>query len=341
MNEDLIMAEMEEEENLEKLAFEINTLTVQMKRNLLSGIIEIGKRFEEAKQLIEFGQWGEFCEELTGYSQSMAENYIKVYKEYGSEQYNLFADFSNSESIANLGITKLLALTAIPAEEREEFVAENNITEDTTVKELQEKIKALTESTEDKEREYEEQIKKLEDDIEGIINEISEKDKKIEDLNQTLEEMEIEKQDKNIEETEELQQMIAEAEEKAREETKATLEAAQKAKEKAEEKLQKLKKKYEALENSKADSEALLTAEKEKVEAERVKNEELRKELERAKKTSDLSAQQGVVKVNLLFEAAQESIGNIKAALNDIPDESRENIRKAISDTLKGLADNI
>lgn len=75
----------------------------------------------------------------------MAENYIKAYKEYGKDQQSLFGDLTKSKLIGNLGITKLIELTAIPADEREQFVEENNITEETTVKQLHKLIqKRLT-----------------------------------------------------------------------------------------------------------------------------------------------------------------------------------------------------
>ena len=126
---------------LNRITTEIRYITEQLNRTLLTGIIEIGKRFERAKSLVKHGEWGNYVEAATGYSQSMAENYIKIYKEYGLEQQSIFGDLSKSQSLGNLGVTKLLELTAVPADEREEFVEKNNVTEDTTVKELQELIR--------------------------------------------------------------------------------------------------------------------------------------------------------------------------------------------------------
>ena len=142
---------------LSEIAAEINFYST----NVLMNVIEIGRRFEEAKSLCPRGEWGKWCKNSTGYEQSMAENYMKIYKEYGGGQLNLGGDFSNSQSLASLGVTKLLELTKIPAEEREEFVKENDITADTTVKELKEKIKQFPMFTETYKEAQNERVRKI------------------------------------------------------------------------------------------------------------------------------------------------------------------------------------
>lgn len=47
---------------LPEITAEIKYITESMNRTLLIGIIEIGKRFEIAKTLVDHGKWGEYCE---------------------------------------------------------------------------------------------------------------------------------------------------------------------------------------------------------------------------------------------------------------------------------------
>lgn len=104
---------------------------------LLSGAIEIGRRLVEAKAMIGHGNWGNYLKEQVNFSQSTANNMMRLYEEYGTGQVSVFG---NSQSIMNLDPTKALKLLAIPAEEREEFVAEHDV-ENKSVRELDEIIK--------------------------------------------------------------------------------------------------------------------------------------------------------------------------------------------------------
>ena len=323
---------------LSDIASEIKVLTEHLQRTLITGIIEIGKRFDAAKALVEHGKWGEFCEEITGYSQSMAENYIKVYKEYGSEQYNLFADFSNSQSIAKLGVTKLIALTAIPAEDREEFVEKNNITEETTVKELQDKIKELNSQIENKDKSYTQKIEELEKEIDESMSDYIKRCQEVEELKERIEFMESSCVDDN---SDEMQSMIMAAEEKARDAMLKELNAAEDKRKKADEKYKKLKDKYEELQNSRKNDELLFIAEKEKTEAEKVKNEELKKEIERLKKESSLSSREDIAKLNLCFEDAQESIKRVKLILEKMDEADRSKFSDGVAKVLKSLVEEI
>ena len=216
---------------LPEITAEIKYITESMNRTLLIGIIEIGKRFEIAKTLVEHGKWGEYCEKYTGYSQSMAENYIKAYQEYGADQQNLFGDFTKSKLIGNLGITKLIELTAIPADEREHFVEENNITEETTVKQLhkliQEKTDALA-TAEKKQAEAEEKLKE----------QIKQSEQVAEDKQSMIDRLQAELDSRNAEPAtvpqDELEKMMKEADENAKKSLQKEIDRLTEEKEKAE-----------------------------------------------------------------------------------------------------------
>lgn len=112
--------------------------TQQAQRIALEYAIEIGGYLTEAKSLLPHGEWGSWLKERVNYSQSTAINFMKLYEEYGNRQESLFA--SNSQSIMNLSYTKALKLLAIPEDEREQFVEENNV-EDISSREVERLIK--------------------------------------------------------------------------------------------------------------------------------------------------------------------------------------------------------
>lgn len=316
-------------EALSAVTAEINYITEQVNRTVLAGIIEIGKRFERAKSLVQYGKWGEYCERCTGYKQSMAENYIKVYKEYGSEQYSLFGDLSNSQSIRNLGITKLIELTAIPADEREEFVEKNNITEDTTVKELQTIIRQQKEKITEAEERAAESERKLADSIDKNQKIVSAKQSEIDRLSAELEHLN--KEEHTIPENE-MEKMAAQADERAKQTLKKEIDRLEAEKKKALNEAEKLQKKYDSLSKKyekQSDEVRELT---EKTEAAQKEKEELKQTISKLQKESMLGANEKLVKLNICFEDTQATLRNLKSALEEIKDsEDYEKLHAVVS----------
>lgn len=141
---------MEEQEkelkvfDLAERTAKVNFLTVQTVQN----IIEIGRTMLEVKENIPFGEFQNWLENHVHYSTSTAYNFMKVAKE--------FPDF---QSVGNLGMRKLLALTGIESEDREKIIADNDL-ETMTVKEVEKVI------------EEEKQIKKVNDFMNKLSQEI-------------------------------------------------------------------------------------------------------------------------------------------------------------------------
>lgn len=96
---------------------------------------EIGKRLCEAKELVGHGGWMEFLEVEIGYKQSFANNMMRLYREYSVD-----GQLPNSQAYGNLNPSQALALLALPAGEREEFIQENDV-ESMSVRQLQAAIK--------------------------------------------------------------------------------------------------------------------------------------------------------------------------------------------------------
>lgn len=106
---------------------EINSLVKQAQQLALVYAIEIGRRLQEAKGMLGHGEWGEWLKENVPFSQSTANNLMKIFDEYGADQIGLFGAEANSKTLGNLPYTKALKLLAIPADEREEFVEKNDV----------------------------------------------------------------------------------------------------------------------------------------------------------------------------------------------------------------------
>lgn len=146
--------EMESETRLQQLAVEIVTFDRQAKITAVSCAIEIGERLLEAKELVPHGEWGNWLKKNVNYSQSTANNFMRLYKEYGNNQGSLFTTVTNSQAIMNLDVSKALALTVLPPEEREEFVSEHDVESMSTrdLKEALQENKELKQQLEEKER---------------------------------------------------------------------------------------------------------------------------------------------------------------------------------------------
>lgn len=124
----------------EIVAAEINSIKNQTRNIVLFNSIEIGRRLVEAKGIMEHGNFGEWLKNAVDYSQSTANNLMKIYEEYGADQGALFGDNAKSQTLGNLTYSQAVALLGIPREEREAFVQENDV-EALSVRKLQELVK--------------------------------------------------------------------------------------------------------------------------------------------------------------------------------------------------------
>ena len=130
------------------LAAEIRTIKSQTGRMVLNASIEGGRRLTEAKAKLPHGSWGEYLKNEVDYSPSQAQNLMRVFREYGSDQQSLFGGEAKSQTFGRLTFSQALSLLVIPDEdEREKFVLENDV-EHMSVRELNEALKARDEAEE-------------------------------------------------------------------------------------------------------------------------------------------------------------------------------------------------
>ena len=114
----------------------------------------------EAKEMLPYGTFGTWIKENTGYSTSTANNFMRLFQEYGSPQGCLFGAQVECQTFGKLSYSKALALLSVPAEEREKFVEEHDVA-DMSTRELQQAIKERDEArkkAEDLEKAMEEQL---------------------------------------------------------------------------------------------------------------------------------------------------------------------------------------
>lgn len=330
------------------IASEIKILTKQGQSMALYFIIEIGKRLKEAKEMMDHGQWGNWLENEVSYSQSTAENFMRIASEYGNDQVSLF-ETSNSQALENLGYTKLVALLAVPGAERAEFAKEVNADKIST-RELQNKIKELQLSKE-----------KAEEDKRNLKNQIEEQKRYSKTVLDSLERQretaqaeaqkaaqQADKLRKELEQLKELKQDIPEdtlhkirieAENKIKEELSKKLSSASEKQKQAEEKAKEAEKKIrsekERLQKEYQEKIADLQKDREETQKRFQKTLDQVSELEKRLK---VSGDMGLAKFNFLFQRIQQDFEELSASLAQISDTGlKEKCRKAILSVLENM----
>lgn len=142
------MSEMITVRDLAMVTSDIQYAQRQGARQLVSNLIEIGRLLTEARGMVPPAEWESYIQDNFGYSTSSADNWMKLYREYGNDQESLFDSFRDSQTFGKLSYTQLLALTAVPPEERAEFAEQNHI-EDMSTRELQKAIRERDEARAD------------------------------------------------------------------------------------------------------------------------------------------------------------------------------------------------
>lgn len=139
-----------QQRSLATVTAEIRTLQDAARRVVLSYSVEIGRRLVEAKSMVGHGEWGSYLRDELGFSQSTANNHMRLFEAYGAEQMTLDGAAVKSQALANLSYTQALALLALPSEEREAFV-EGHDMESLSTRELHAEIARLRKEKEEAE----------------------------------------------------------------------------------------------------------------------------------------------------------------------------------------------
>lgn len=314
-----INTEIKEVRTLDIVAAEIRALTA----NALNTIVEIGRRMTEAKAMLPHGEFGRWIKEEAGYSLSTANNFMRLFEAYADTQGSLFGAEVNCQTFGNLTYSKALALLEVPAEEREEFVKENDV-DGMSTRELQAAIKERDEARKQA-AEAEADKKTAEASAAKMAEDMAYANERMEDMAKELEELKSRPKDVAVEKVadqEAIDAAVKEAlagQQKELEEARKKLEDAEKKAEKAEKAAAKAK---EAAENAGKGAGEELEAARREAEQARREAEELKKELR--------MADTAVAAFRAYFTQWQSLYGYMEKALADVEKETADKLRAAM-----------
>lgn len=301
----------------EIVAAEIRQITDQTRKMVLNNSIEIGKRLCEAKEMVPHGEWGSWLEKEVNFKQSTANNLMRIYTEYGDIQGELWGASAKSQTFGNLSYSQAVALLAVPAEEREEFVKENHV-EDMSTRELQEAIKERDEAIKARDearKELDEAVKSRETEIDKVLEQAVKKEKKLQ--------KELDFANKKLKMEQEDHEKMQKAAEDAANETQA--------------KIEELREKLAAAEAKEPEPSEEMQAEIDRLKARLKKAEQLGAER--------LAADEDTARFKVLFQTVQNNFSDLMDAMacirNDgIQEKGRVAIRKLLLRLLEEINEN-
>ena len=277
-------------------------------------VLTIGRCLIEAKDMLPHGEWLPWLAEKVGYSEKTAQNFMRLARE-----------FSNPQAIADLGATKALKLLALPADEREQFVADHNVI-DMTTRQLEQAIRerdearAAAERAAAEQRTAEEARAKMEEDmrllnvrLEGNREDRERAMQDVARLEAELEELKAKPVDVAVETV-----VDQEAIDRARDEVRAEL-----------------KEKLKIARSQRREAENALAAVREQLDR-----------LRREEKRAELSSDKDVAQFEVLFNQGQELAQKMKGYLlkargreNGEVAQGMEKAMLALSDLIRGCAE--
>lgn len=306
-------------------------------------VIEIGKRLIEAKAQLKHGEWLPWLSEKVEFSETSAQRFMQLAREYG-----------NTSLVGDLGTSKALVLLALPASERENFASEKHVVngEEKSVaemskRELEEAIRQrkIAELERDKaRRELDEQRKANEEaaaeaqkaqdaadaaraeveNAQGTALAAQERAAELERELKALREKPVDVAVQTVDASEEqIAAAVAEAKKGAEAEKTEALgkkaEELKKAKDELKKAMDELKK---AKDEMAAAAEALKKAEDERA--------ALRETLEKAKKSAAAMDNKALAEFAVLFRQAQETVNRMTEIVDELDEESRPKIYRAL-----------
>lgn len=304
-------------QNADQIAAEINLIKRQTYEYVLKSSVEIGERLTAAKELVPYGAWSDWLKEKVDYSQSTANNFMRIYKEFSDDQISL-AGKTKSETFGSLTYSQAVALFALPEPQREEFVETHDVSGMST-RELKEAIEAAkaAEAERDKARAEAETARMTLAATrreKGVIEaEAKTAGKERDDANK--------KASKAQAEADRLRKQLEEANEKLKEMTSAPAEISDEERASIE----------EAVSRKFEDRLSQMTLD---AETARKRMEEMESEKAALEAKLRQEKQDDLVKLDILFKQTQASMMEIKKIINGCPEDKRGKYNIFVKDTL-------
>lgn len=124
------MTKPAEDRTIEAITGEI----LDAKRAGGEAILTIGRCLIEAKDMLPHGEWLPWLNERVEFSERTARNFMRLAREW-----------TNRQTLADLGASKALTLLALPAEEREQFMEDHDVI-DMSARQLEKAIRERDEA---------------------------------------------------------------------------------------------------------------------------------------------------------------------------------------------------
>lgn len=308
------LAEMDsayEKRDIEVITEEINFY----KRQAGSAILEIGKRLVEAKEQLSHGEWLPWLEEKVAFSERSAQQYMRLWKEYGK-----------SATVADLGVRKALVLLALPESEREDFAAEKHDVDGQEKTALEMTRKELEKAVAERNAARAE-ADKVAADVQEAKDTALAAQENLAQVRRELEELKSRPVEVAVQTVDASAEQIAAARLEAEKAAAAQVEKAKKTLAEAQERLRKAEEQAAAA--AKEKDAALDAAKSYKAEA------------EAARKKLAASGNEGLIKFKTLFDQTVANVNALAELLRQQPEEEREKLGRAmqaLSQQIGGIA---
>lgn len=297
----------------------IETITDEIldaKRTGGEAILTIGRCLIEAKDMLPHGEWLPWLNERVELSERTAQKFMKLAREW-----------SNPNTLADLGASKALMLLALPEGEREQFVEEHNVIDmsarqlEQAIKERDEARKAAEVAKADASAAEQARAKMAEDmatanaTLKAVLEEKQRTAQDVERLQQELDEMKSRPVDVAVETVVD-PEAIEKAKAEAVAEMQAKLDKAKEAKAKADEKRKNAEASVEILKKSIA-------------------------EMERNEKKAAMASDKDVAQFEVLFNQGQELANKMRGLLLKARGREDQSAAQGMEKALRALAEAI
>lgn len=292
------MAQPAEGRTIEAITGEL----LEAKRTGGEAILTIGRCLNEAKDLLPHGEWLPWLTERVEFSPRTAQKFMKLAREW-----------SNANTLADLGASKALSLLALPPEERETFIEEHDVI-DMSARQLEAAIKERDEARQAKAK-LEEDMRLLNIRLEGSREDREQAVQDVARLEAELAELKARPVEVAVETVVD-QEAIDKARDEARAEMQAKLDKAREQQKKAEAQTREARAALESAQTQLQDA-------------------------ERARKNAVLAADEDMATFKVLFDQVQDNANKMRGFLIKFRDRKDPTAAKVAEKALKALAEAI
>ena len=292
------MAQPAEGRTIEAITGEL----LEAKRTGGEAILTIGRCLNEAKDLLPHGEWLPWLTEQVEFSPRTAQKFMKLAREW-----------SNANTLADLGASKALMLLALPTEERETFIEEHNVI-DMSARQLEAAIKERDEARIDA-ADAQKSAMKLREALNAMRQERQIADQEVQKLTEELSELKARPVEVAVETVVD-QEAIDKAKDEARAEMQAKLDKAKEAAAKAKYRQQEAEAKLDQVQTQLQDA-------------------------ERARKNAVLAADEDMTTFKVLFDQVQDNANKMRGFLIKFRERKDPTAAQGAEKALKALAEAI